>query len=107
MATGPEHYQFAEMLLAEAARAHEDVIGDAAEGKEEPDPVALAAMSGVIQAQVSMAQVHATLALAAATALPLSGQMTVADCDAWEQAAGTDEAIARRLAEDPQPAPPG
>jgi hypothetical protein len=48
--TGPEHYSYAEQLLAQAS---EDELGSDAE-----------------RFHVAKAQVHATLALAAATALP-------------------------------------
>ena len=54
--TGPEHYREAERLLGDASRADGIIVM--------PNPQALAA-----------AQVHATLALAAATA--------VNDFDAW------------------------
>lgn len=38
------------------------------------------------------AQVHATLALAAATALAHTGEMFAPDCEAWEKAASVDAA---------------
>ncbi|MDH6610243.1 hypothetical protein M2164_005878 [Streptomyces sp. SAI-208] len=73
--TGPEHYQEAERLLAESAV-------DGAEGTYFVRPENLAA-----------AQAHATLALAAATALsaPVEDDLagfTVEDRDAWFKAAG-------------------
>jgi hypothetical protein len=74
--TGPEHYRTAEQL---ADKAHHFTYGDGA------DPVTGAALA-------AEAQVHATLALAAATALlpfcdPDSG---VEDFDlaAWRETAG-------------------
>lgn len=53
--TGPEHYREAERLLRNVDAASASEIGD------HPDVVALA---------IAEAQVHATLALAAATAYP-------------------------------------
>ena len=67
--TGPEHYRKAEELTA---KAH-DYLGQG-EGQD----------SAAVWAAV--AQVHATLALAAATAL---GTATVAEPQAWHAAAGT------------------
>ena len=52
--TGPQHYREAERLLAEVGKAS-DAWGDAAE---------------YVRQQLAAAQVHATLALAAATAYP-------------------------------------
>lgn len=75
--TGPEHYQEAEYLLAmsveqrAAILAKDPTAGDPAE----PDRI------------VALAQVHATLALAAATALS-GGPMAHADDVAWTAAAG-------------------
>lgn len=74
--TGPEHYREAERLLAEAGV-------EGTEGTYFVRPESLAA-----------AQAHATLALAAATALSspveddLAG-LTVEEYDAWFAAAGT------------------
>ena len=67
MATGPEHYQLAEASLDVAGRA-------------EPD-------SAQERYSVSAAQVHATLALAAATALSRFGEFPAQDCEAWLEAA--------------------
>lgn len=66
--TGPEHYREAEELLH------------------------LAAVTGVdrtehAQEYLAAARVHATLALAAATALSLSAGMYVPDAAAWERVA--------------------
>jgi hypothetical protein len=72
MATGPEHYQRAERLLAPAL-----------DGRH-PTPE-----------EVARAQVHATLALAAATAMAASGTagiggtMDPADFQAWDSVCGT------------------
>jgi hypothetical protein len=76
--TGPEHYREAERLLSEAG------VGGA-EGTYFVRPESLAA-----------AQVHATLAAAAATALgsTRTGAMPAADYEAWRAAAG-DEAAGR------------
>lgn len=75
--TGPEHYQEAERLLA---TAYEDNL-TAYEGE---NPAAAR--------QIAEAQVHATLALAAATAAQDSvAGTTHADCKAWTEAAITPE----------------
>lgn len=77
--TGPEHYREAERL---ANQAHHYTYGDGA------DPVTGAALA-------AEAQVHATLALAAATALaaPTQGDdnagLTPPEWAAWERAAAT------------------
>ncbi|MFD9630142.1 hypothetical protein [Streptomyces violascens] len=74
--TGPEHYREAERLLTEAA-------AEGAEGTYFVRPESLAA-----------AQVHATLALAAATALIDSGGgtgMPIDDYHAWAKAASQEE----------------
>jgi hypothetical protein len=74
MATGPEHYREAERL---AVMAHRFTYGDGA------DPVVGAALA-------AEAQVHATLALAAATALvdetPRSDSFS--NYRAWQDVAG-------------------
>lgn len=67
--TGPEHYKAAERLLAEAV---DSVAGG------DPAPELLAA-----------AQVHATLALTAATALCWHADMPVMDSDNWLDAAAS------------------
>lgn len=73
--TGPEHYREAERL---ADRAHYFTYGDGA------DPKTGAALA-------AEAQVHATLALAAATALGAQGfhGMHTRDAHAWRQVAAT------------------
>jgi hypothetical protein len=74
--TGPEHYREAEWLLE---RAHHWTYGDGG------DPTVGLALA-------TEAQAHATLALAAATALHEPGRSaprsTVHEWDAWKQAAG-------------------
>ena len=60
--TGPDHYRLAEELLTDRGVLDEVLIG--------------------------IAQVHATLALAAATALA-GDSRNRAEADAWRQAAGT------------------
>lgn len=63
--TGPEHYRQAESLVNLAGMAGEDVTPTRAE-------------------LTALAQVHATLALAAATALNhATGGMPISDYDAW------------------------
>jgi hypothetical protein len=72
--TGPEHYRAAEELLAEITNDDGTVgFGDGGE------------------AFAAAAQVHATLALAAATALPHVRADYPADEDAWYQAAAVPE----------------
>jgi len=73
--TGPEHYRKAERL---ADQANHFTYGDGA------DPVTGAALA-------AEAQVHATLALAAATAMSADWDMPKADATAWFDAAGTPE----------------
>jgi hypothetical protein len=71
--TGPEHYREAERL---ADRAHHFTYGDGG------DPVVGAALA-------AEAQVHATLALAAATAMGGREEgMHRADFEAWDKVAG-------------------
>ncbi|GAA2092515.1 hypothetical protein [Actinomadura alba] len=71
--TGPEHYREAERL---AKQANHWTYGDGG------DPVAGAALA-------AEAQVHATLALAAATALMGStNHARVVDANAWQAVAG-------------------
>ncbi|MGW0993505.1 hypothetical protein ACWD5V_09380 [Streptomyces sp. NPDC002523] len=88
MATGPEHYREAERLVRDA---HRFTYGDTA------DPVTGAALA-------TEAQVHATLALAAATAMqaPVDGSecgMGSREFDAWYKAAGV-KAPTHRSSED-------
>jgi hypothetical protein len=72
MASGPEHYSIAEQLLAEA----DGVLRPNDEGHCEADRL------------IAAAQVHATLALAAATALGhLDEGMPLTDRDDWYNAA--------------------
>ncbi len=78
--TGPEHYKEAERLLDGSDAPYESDVEYAN--------------------RLARAQVHATLALAAATAIPHAGQMPVPDCEAWEEVASAESAIARRLAEE-------
>lgn len=91
--TGPEHYQYAQQLLENAG--DEEGFGSDAE-----------------RFYLAKAQVHATLALAAATAVTATaqGQMSVNDGDAWERVASEDNALAgrlaRQMAEDFSPAQP-
>jgi hypothetical protein len=80
MTTGPEHYEEAESLLGEVARHTND------------DGVIYEVPAGDM-AMLAMAQVHATLALAAAigVGMPIfvSGEaaMPIADSDAWVEVA--------------------
>ncbi|TQS30003.1 hypothetical protein [Microbispora sp. KK1-11] len=73
--SGPEHYRKAEEILAEAENA---------------DP---RAERGDIALLLSFAQLHATLALAAATAMnDHDGGMSNADFNAWDKVAGVKPA---------------
>lgn len=77
---GPEHYRRAEELLADITRSDGSVdFGDGGE------------------AFVAAAQVHATLALAAATALT-GGGLPGADYTAWNEVAGVPS-VARKAME--------
>jgi len=66
--TGPEHYKVAENTLYMASVTSDD---------------------GQRRDFLVQAQVHATLALAAATAQGLHQEMSTWDADAWEDTAGT------------------
>lgn len=63
--TGPEHYAKAESLLAEANEVSAEIAGRAMSYQE------AAAFQSILAAQIAVAQVHATLALAAAQAAGL------------------------------------
>lgn len=78
--TGPEHYREAERHLSGAS------FTNGPDGRP-VDPEASAH-------HLAIAQVHATLAHAAATALgsTRTGAMPAADYEAWRAAAGDDEA---------------
>jgi len=84
MATGPEHY-----LEAERMRAAADEWADADLGWK----ATLTAQERINQrlADLADAQVHATLALAAATALGTHGGMDYLDHEAWDRVAGVQE----------------
>lgn len=84
--TGPEHFREAERLV--------QLVDDGKAGSGWHETIA--------QAQ---AQVHATLALAAATALPHAGEMPVADHDAWFAAAGSRAAAALSAGKPPAAQP--
>lgn len=73
--TGAEHYRQAEKLLANAWQ------------KGGPNGDAFIRTDNQRDAMLVSAQAHATLALAAATALSQTGEMYVPDAEAWEQAA--------------------
>ena len=78
--TGPEHYEHAEMLL--------DMASDEDFGTEAE------------QSRFTAAQVHATLALAAATALGGDGDgLPADDWDAWYKAASEGPGQKRRRSE--------
>ena len=75
MPTGPEHYQAAERHIAEAKNLAGSSFG-----------MPIARTTALLDA----AQVHATLALAAATALgDTEDGMPIADYEAWRKAAAT------------------
>lgn len=72
---GPEHYREAERLISDAT----DNDGD------------ISATDEFVTATLAAAQVHATLALAAATALNDAEEgMALADNRAWKNAAGVN-----------------
>jgi len=72
--TGPEHFKVTEGLLSQATEV-------------EPD-------SDVERYCLTAAKVHATLALAAATALGAFGSMPLAEYQAWADVCGELEAAA-------------
>jgi hypothetical protein len=76
--TGPEHYRMAETIVASA------------EDRNMP--------SDAVEAIAACARVHATLALAAATALGEAAYkgMGSADWEAWREVAGAREAGVRQ-----------
>lgn len=80
--TGPEHYREAERLL-EFAR----------EADAEPET------SWTFDQAIQSAQVHATLALAAATALGTADQQNTDDYNAWFRAASEHPRAAQRRRE--------
>lgn len=85
--TGPEHYRAAEALLVTAADTADSIV-DAISDAE------AVALQGVVALDVTVAQVHATLALAAATALTIEdANASIGDVEEWEAAVG---AAARR-----------
>lgn len=86
--TGPEHYREAERLLEMAITENDKVAtnGPISEGHA-------LAKNSAIAVVIQSAQVHATLALAAATALNTpggeDGGMYLPDAQAWERACST------------------
>lgn len=82
--TGPQHYTEAERLLALVADWSRQSFTDQ---KRHDGHAPLIAPADIV-ANLAAAQVHATLAQAAATALALAGQFTLADSDAWQNVAG-------------------
>lgn len=91
MATGPEHYRAAEKLLADIKKVQASVR-ECMETGEGTVPVGLGnAVQRSIESMTAIADVHATLALAAATALmtTASGDWAAADQDreAWRRTA--------------------
>lgn len=76
MPSGAEHYAEAERLVADAINPRTDSPYD--------DDA-----TGGVSNTIAAAQVHATLAKAAATAMAESGAMPGADFDAWAAVAGT------------------
>lgn len=71
MTSGPEHYREAEHLLAMAKQGTTGTVG---------------LTEGEISRMTAGAQVHATLALAAATALPLQRMILTDPIKAWSVA---------------------
>lgn len=76
--TGPEHYRQAEARLEFAYRIS---LPDSGHTDEEA--------TLLVGLALQRAQVHATLALAAATAMGQCAEMPVWDADAWQDLAGT------------------
>jgi hypothetical protein len=74
--TGPEHFKAAEELIAGVELYGADFTP---EGRAD---------------QIAIAQVHATLAAAAAAALSTYGQMPIAEYRAWREACGEPEEAA-------------
>lgn len=72
--TGPEHYQEAERLVRPRT-VHKIPSGDPYEAPPTTD-------------MILQAQVHATLALAAAVAMAGGGDMPTLDRNAWDKAGG-------------------
>ena len=70
---GPEHYAEAERLV-KAAKQHMSEIASAIQSPEPPSDEEMAYTAANTAAVASLAQVHATLALAAAQAEPLVQQ---------------------------------
>lgn len=94
--TGPEHYREAERLAEQAEKLFSDFVDAHDEDGDTPDV-------NLIRRQVEycreMGALHATLALAAATALMNGAEGgRTRDWDAWHQAAGVkpsrNEAVA-------------
>jgi len=77
--TGPEHYRHAEQLIAEA---HEDIAPKRSVRPIKPGELT---SSPIYERAMTEARIHATLALAAATALAATGP----DSRAWADVAGT------------------
>jgi len=77
--TGPDHYRAAEGILKDALKAAADGATDVSE-------------------YIAVAQVHATLSLAAATALVAGddGRTGLSDYDAWSEVASTAAAERRK-----------
>ena len=104
MATGPEHYRTAENLLANAQfivyEDDSDDVGPRESYETEDEWFGALEYSNKAHRRAireaamlaTMAQAHATLALAAATALQVRD--TVAEYEAWQHAAGTAPAAA-------------
>lgn len=87
MATGPEHYKEAERLIGIAAKLTMDTVQHAKDnGADAGEMQVMAAHSANFLAE---AQVHATLAHAAATAM--QGDMGVKDWDAWRATASENK----------------
>lgn len=78
--TGPEHYAAAEQLLADGRAVVSAIRATPPDQPERRDGLGKQAMG--IWAQ---SQVHATLALAAATAFMTGDQPALADHDAWRE----------------------
>lgn len=79
---GPEHYREAERLIAHARACTEGVAPEDCDTHGEFQELMEAARQDA-QMDIAAAQVHATLALAAATALPQTSEMSTTDANEW------------------------
>lgn len=96
---GPEHYSEAERLLDHAKTCMEGVAPEDCDTYEDYADLLNAARVDA-QMDIAAAQVHATLALAAVSALASSGEMAPADANRWTIAVSSSEAAVAFARED-------